>query len=160
MNKETTFNFIIQSHSRTKEVVRLVKNINELKSHNINFNIILSDNGNRNFDDFKIHNRSVEYINSNDCSSPYMHVFRIFSLESEKPKLGISSLVSLRLTFELCFLHISATSFTVTVSLVKLKISEEISSLSSINLKHQATSINGTRLLTCLPPANNLSVPS
>jgi len=36
MNKETTFNFIIQSHSRTKEVVRLVKNINELKSHNIN----------------------------------------------------------------------------------------------------------------------------
>ena len=83
MNKETTFNFIIQSHSRTKEVVRLVKNINELKSHNINFNIILSDNGNRNFDDFKIHNRSVEYIYSNDCSSPYMHVFRIFSLPIE-----------------------------------------------------------------------------
>ena len=83
MNKETCFNFIIQSHSRTKEVLRLVKNINELKSHNINFNIILSDNGNRDFNVFKINKSSVEYINSNDCLSSSMHVFRIFSLPIE-----------------------------------------------------------------------------
>ena len=35
-------------------------------------------------------------------------------LDNEKPKLGTSSFVSLRSTFGLCLLHISATSFTVT----------------------------------------------
>ena len=47
----------------------------------------------------------------------------IFLLDSENPKFGISSFVSLKIVFGLYFLHISATSLTVTVSLVKLKIS-------------------------------------
>ena len=41
----------------------------------------------------------------------------------------------------------------------QLNISEEISSLSSIYLKHLATSISGTKLLTCLPPAKSFKVP-
>ena len=48
-------------------------------------------------------------------------VFKIFSLDKEKPKFGISSFVSLKVIFGLYFLHICATSLTVTVSLVKLK---------------------------------------
>ena len=55
----------------------------------------------------------------------------------------------------LYFLHIFATSFTVTVSLVKLNSSLLISVLSSTNLKHLATSIKGTKLLICFPPENN-----
>ena len=49
---------------------------------------------------------------------------RIFLLDKENPKFGISSFVSLKVTFGLYFLQISATSLTVRVSLVKLKISE------------------------------------
>ena len=87
-------------------------------------------------------------------------VFNIFLFESEKPKLGTSSFVSFKVVFELYFLHNSATSFTVIVSFVKLKVSDEISSLSSIFLKHLATSIKGTKLLICLPPAKSLISPS
>ena len=47
-------------------------------------------------------------------------VFSIFLFDSENPKFGISSLVSLKIIFGLYFLHISATSFTVTVSFDKL----------------------------------------
>ena len=52
-------------------------------------------------------------------------VLKIFLLDNENPIFGISSFVSLKVTFGLCFLHISATSLTVTVSFVKLKISNE-----------------------------------
>ena len=52
-----------------------------------------------------------------------------------------------------------ATSLTVSVSLVTLNISELILFFSSMNLKHLATSITGTKLLICLPPANNFIVP-
>ena len=45
-------------------------------------------------------------------------------------------------------------------TLRKLNNSELIFSFSSINLKHRATSINGTKLFICLPPANNFIVPS
>ena len=81
-------------------------------------------------------------------------------MESEKPKFGTSSFVSFKITLELYFLHISATFLTETVSFVKLNISDDMSSLSSIVLKHRATSINGTKLLICLPPANNFIMPS
>ena len=47
-------------------------------------------------------------------------------LDNENPKFGISSLVSLSLIFELCFLQISATPLTVIVSFVKLNISDLI----------------------------------
>ena len=47
----------------------------------------------------------------------------------------------------------------VQVSFDILNISEEISSLSSIYLKHLATSIKGTKLLTCLPPAKSFNIP-
>ena len=77
----------------------------------------------------------------------------------ENPKLGISSFVSLSSMLGLCFLHISATSLTVTVSLDKLNNSRLISFFSSINLKHLATSISGTKLLICFPPAKSLNVP-
>ena len=43
---------------------------------------------------------------------------KIFLLDKEKPKFGISSFVSLSVICGLCFLQISATSFTVTVSLL------------------------------------------
>ena len=79
--------------------------------------------------------------------------------ESEKPKLGTSSFVSFKVILGLCFLHTSATSLTVKVSLVKLNISELILLFSSMNLKHLATSIKGTRLLICLPPAKSFKVP-
>ena len=87
-------------------------------------------------------------------------VLKIFLLDNENPIFGISSFVSLKVIFGLYFLHISATSLTVTVSFVRLKISDDKSSLSSINLKHLATSINGTKLFTCAPPAKSLKVPS
>ena len=80
-------------------------------------------------------------------------------LDNENPKFGISSLVSLSLIFELCFLQISATPLTVIVSFVKLNISDLILSFSSINLKHLATSIKGTRLFICLPLAKSFKVP-
>ena len=86
-------------------------------------------------------------------------VFKIFLLESEKPKLGTSSFVSLTIILGLYFLHISATSLTVTVSFVKLKVSDKISSLSSMLLKHLATSTKGTKLFICLPPAKSFKVP-
>ena len=44
-------------------------------------------------------------------------VFKIFLFEREKPKLGISSFVSLKITLGLYFLHISATCLTDIVSL-------------------------------------------
>ena len=87
-------------------------------------------------------------------------MFNNFLFDKENPKFGTSSLVSFNVIFGLCFLHISATSFTVSVSFVKLNVSDIISFFSSINLKHLATSINGTKLLICLPPANNFNVPS
>ena len=40
-----------------------------------------------------------------------------------------------------------------------LNISDDKSSLSSINLKHLATSIKGTKHFNCLPPAKSLIVP-
>ena len=57
--------------------------------------------------------------------NPYKNlnpVFNNFLFDKEKPRFGISSFVSLKLTFGLCFLQISATSFTVRVSFVKLNI--------------------------------------
>ena len=106
----------------------------------------------------------TDMIKSVDLSSkPYKNlnpVLRIFLLDKENPRFGISSFVSLKVIFGLCFLQISATSLTVRVSLVKLNVSEDKSSLSSINLKHLATSIIGTKLLICLPPAKSFSVPS
>ena len=83
----------------------------------------------------------------------------LFLFDNENPKFGTSSFVSFNFILGLCCLHTSATSFTVKVSFVKLKISDLISFFSSINLKHLATSIKGTRLLICLPPANSLIVP-
>ena len=86
-------------------------------------------------------------------------MFNNFLFDKEKPKLGTSSFVSFKMTLGLCFLQISATSLTVTVSLVTLNISELILFFSSMNLKHLATSITGTRLFICLPLANNFIVP-
>ena len=54
--------------------------------------------------------------------------------------------------FRIIFFANIATSLTVIVSFVKLNISD-FSLLFSINLKHLATSIRGTKLLICLPPA-------
>ena len=86
-------------------------------------------------------------------------MFNNFLFDKEKPKFGTSSFVSFKVILGLYFLHISATSFTVSVSFVKLNISELMSFFSSINLKQRATSIKGTRLLICLPPENNFNVP-
>ena len=79
--------------------------------------------------------------------------------DNENPKLGISSLVSLNSILGLCFLQTSATSLTVTVSFVKLNVSDLMLVFSSINLKHRATSIKGTKLFICFPPAKSLRVP-
>ena len=108
------------------------------------------------FDHLKI----ISLIFSSRLYKNLKPVFKILLLDSENPKFGISSLVSFKISLGLYFLHISATSFTVTVSFVRLKVSDEISSLSSIFLKHLATSIRGTKLLICLPAANRLIVPS
>ena len=80
-------------------------------------------------------------------------------MDKENPKLGTSSFVSFSIIFGLCFLQTSATSLTERVSFVKLNVSELILFFSSMNLKHLATSINGTKLLICLPPANSFKVP-
>lgn len=80
MNKETIFNFIIQSYTRTNEVIRLLKNINELKKYKINFHIIISDNGKRSKENFESVNTTFEYLDSSDCKNSREHVYRIFSL--------------------------------------------------------------------------------
>ena len=53
-------------------------------------------------------------------------VLKSFSFDKENPKFGISSFVSLNSIFGLYFLQICATSFTVKVSLVRLKSSDLI----------------------------------
>ena len=75
------------------------------------------------------------------------------------PRLGTSSFVASNFTFGLFFLHNSATSFTVTDSFERLKISFLILSFSSINLKQRAASISGTRLFSWFPPPKSLIVP-
>ena len=62
--------------------------------------------------------------------------------------------------FGLNFLHILATSSIVALSFETLNISFLISFFSSMNLKHLAVSINGTKLFNCLPPPKSLIVPS
>ena len=62
----------------------------------------------------------ISLILSSNAYKNLKPVFKILSFDKEKPKLGISSFVSLRTTLGLYFLHISATSFTVTVSFVRL----------------------------------------
>jgi len=106
------------------------------------------------------HLKIISLILSSRLYKNLKPVFKILLFDKENPKLGISSLVSFKTILGLYFLQISATFFTVIVSLVKLNISEEISSLSSMYLKHLATSTRGTKLLTCLPPAKSFMVPS
>ena len=63
------------------------------------------------FDHLKI----ISFKLSSSAYKNFKPLLKLFSLDKEKPKFGISSLVSLKVTFGLYFLQISATSFTVTV---------------------------------------------
>ena len=78
------YSFVIQTHSRTKKVIELLKNINELSKHGIKFKIIISDNGNRKKNDFESSGISFEYLDNSDCTNASLHVFRIFSLPLSK----------------------------------------------------------------------------
>ena len=90
------------------------------------------------------HLKIISLILSSKLYKNLKPVFKIFLFDKENPKLGISSLVSFKVIFGLYFLQISATSFTVTVSLVKLNISEEISSLYKMPKKIKMTVNEGT----------------
>lgn len=73
------FSFVIQTHSRTNNVIELLKNINKLSKFGIKFNIIVSDNGGRNKSDFESSGVSFKYLDNADCINARLHVLRIFS---------------------------------------------------------------------------------
>jgi len=77
------FSFVIQTHSRTPDVIKLIINISELRKFDIEYKIIISDNGNRGRDAFESSGFKFDYINNSDSKDGISHLKRIYSSRFE-----------------------------------------------------------------------------
>lgn len=76
-----TFNIVIQTHSRAKGVYRIIEGFNESKIKNVNFNFIISDNGNQEFNEKLIHENNVSIIDNSKFQTSREHTLAIYKLE-------------------------------------------------------------------------------